>query len=134
MPIKHPYNILLKPAVGHCFFLVYSYLLVLSWGSKATQSRALNIRESSKNPPNVMASDDDDNNNFVLETLNPFTTLTTILQCLGGLRGWRDLFVNEASGLKIDSRHSVLVLNVRQELNAAVVMFIHTARFLCLEV
>ena len=72
--------------------------------SKATQSRALNFGGSSKNPPNVMASDDDDNNNtFVLETLNPFATLTTILQCLGGLREWRHLFINEASGLRMDS-------------------------------
>ena len=58
----------------------------------------------SKNPPNVMASDDgDDNNNILLETFNPFTTLTTILQCLGGLSGWRHLFVNETSSLRMDS-------------------------------
>ena len=94
--------------------------------SKATQFRALNLGESSKNPPNVMASDDDDDDNdtLVLETLNPFTTLTITLQCLGGLRGWRHLFVNEASGLRMDSMHSALVSNVRQELNtAAVIMF-----------
>ena len=67
-----------------------------------------------------MASDyDDNNNNFALEILNPFTTLTTILQCLGGLREWRHLFINEASGLRMDSMHSVLVSNVRQELNTA---------------
>ena len=71
-----------------------------------------------------MTLDDDDDNNFVLEILNPFTTLTTILKCLGGLRGWRHLFMNEASGLRMDSMHSVLVSNVRQELNTtAVVMF-----------
>ena len=96
--------------------------------SGAAQSGALTLGESSKNPPNMMASDDDDNNNFVLETLNPFTTLTTILQCLGGLRGWRHLFVNEASGLRMDSMHSALVSNVRQELNtaAAVMFYSHT--------
>ena len=56
--------------------------------SKATQFRALNLGDNSENPPNVMASDDDDdNNNFVLEILNPFATLTTILQCLGGFKG-----------------------------------------------
>ena len=30
--------------------------------------------------------DDDDDDDFVLETLKLFTTLMTILQCLGGLR------------------------------------------------
>ena len=72
----------------------------------------------------MASGDDDDDNNFALETLNPFTILTTIRQCLGGLREWRHLFVNEASGLRMDSMHSILVSNVRQELNtAAVVMF-----------
>ena len=106
----------LQPSVGS----------LMGQKSKATQSRALNLGESSKNPPNVMASDeDDDNNNFVLETLNPFTTLTTILQCLGGLpKGMETLIVNEASSLRMDLMHSVLFLNVRQELNTvAVVMF-----------
>ena len=68
-----------------------------------------------------MASDDDDDDNFVLETLNPFTTLTTILQCLGTLREWRHLFMNEASGLRMDSMHSILVSNVMQVINTAAV-------------
>ena len=60
--------------------------------SKATQSRALNLGKSSKYPPNVMASnDDDDNNAFVLETFNPFTTLTTLLQFLGSFEGMEAL-------------------------------------------
>ena len=104
--------------------------------SKTTQSRALNLGESSKNPPNVMASDDgDDNNNILLETFNPFTTLTITLHCLGGLRGWRYLFVNEASGLRMDSMHSVLVSNVRQSSTLLLLSyFIYTARLLCSEV
>ena len=58
-----------------------------------------------------------------METLNPFTTLTAILQC-HGLRGWRHLFVNVAPSTRMDSMHSALVLNVRKELKApAVIMF-----------